>query len=111
MENMMNIINQIQEQTRVNRIKAAHETYKKIKHEIISQSLSRLEREIVCAMIEGYAHVDVKISKLEYSHKEELQRYFEDKGFKVYCDRMFEECGGVEFYIFIEWASKELNLQ
>ena len=109
MENMMNIINQIQEQTRVNKLKTAHELYKKVKQEIVSQTLFRLEHEIVAAMIEGYSHIDVKITKLEYSHKEDLQKYFEDKGFKVYCDKMFEE-NGIEFYIFVEWGSKELNV-
>ena len=110
MENMMNIINQIQEQTRTNRIKAAHEMYKKIKEEIISKVLFRLEEEIVSAMIEGMTYVNVTLTKLEASHGEELRKYFESKGFNVYCDRMYHN-DVVEYFIFIEWASNELNLQ
>ena len=104
------IVNEIQEKSRVNNLKSAHEIYKRVKNEIIQNLLNKMETEVVDAMLAGYASTSVNLTKVEFSHGEELANYFRKKGFNAYCDRFYNE-EGKEYFIFIEWAASELNLQ
>ena len=108
---LMNIVvNEIQEKVRVNNLKNAHEIYKHLKDELIQNILNRLEQEVVKAMLEGCASTNIKLTKVESTHGEELSNYFRNKGFNAYCDKFFGE-EGLEYSMFIEWTASELNLQ
>ena len=111
MKDIMNLVNQIQETTRHNRLKSAYEIYKEMKVEIITNILIKAEQEIISAMLEGYAYTNVQLTHMEFSHNDEIREYFEDKGFRVYCDKFYNEDGSKEYFIHISWASNELNLQ
>lgn len=104
------IVSEIQEKTRMNNLKFAYEIYKTKKDEIIQNLLSKIEHEIINSMMNGYASVSITLSKMEFTHNEELTTYFRSKGFKSFCDKFYDETG-VEYLIYVEWASEELNLQ
>lgn len=110
MELMDMIVNEIQEKSRQNNLKFAYEVYKTKKVEIIQNLISKIEHEIINAMINGYASVSVKISKMEFTHNKELTTYFRNKGFNSFCDKFYDETE-IEYILFVEWASEELNLQ
>lgn len=110
MDIMNMIVSEIQEKSRSNNLKFAYEIYKTKKDEIMQNLISNIEQEIINAMMNGYASISVKLSKMEFTHNEELTTYFRNKGFKSFCDKFYEE-KGVEYLIHVEWASRELNLQ
>lgn len=110
MEIMDMIVNEIQEKSRHNNLKFAYEVYKTKKVEIIQNLISKIEYEIINAMMNGYASVSIKISKMEFTHNVELTTYFKNKGFKSFCDKFYDETE-VEYLLYVEWASKELKLQ
>ena len=110
MEIMDMIVNEIQEKSRHNNLKFAYEVYKTKKVEIIQNLISNIEHEIINAMMNGYASVSFKISNLEFTHNVELTTYFRNKVFKSFCDKFYDE-EGVEYLLYVEWASEELNLQ
>ena len=103
------VVNELQEKARVNNLKTAHEMYKQLKIEIIQNSLNRIEREIVQAMLEGSASTNIKLNRIEKSHGEEIANYFREKRFHVNFDTIYME-EGPEYFICIEWASIDLNL-
>ena len=110
LEIMDMIVSEIQEKSRMNNLRFAYEIYKTKKEEIIQNLLSSIEQEIINAMMNGYASISVKLSKMEFTHNETLTSYFRSKGFKSFCDKFYDE-EGVEYLLYVEWASEELNLQ
>jgi hypothetical protein len=111
MKNMMDIINQIQEESRNKRLSAAYAMYKELKIEVIENIINKIEGAIVFAMLEGMAYTNINLNQQEFSHEEEISKYFEDKGFKVYCDKFYNEDGTKEYFMHISWGSRELNFQ
>lgn len=109
--NVMNLINQIQEETRNRRLSTAYEMYKELKVEVVERIINKVEQAIVNAMMEGEAYTNVNLSRPEFSHEEEISDYFENKGFKVYCDKSYNEDGTKEYFMHIIWGSRELNFQ
>lgn len=110
MNNMLNLIDQIQEETRDRRLSTAFAVYKEMKVEIINQITIKIEQAIIDAMMEGKAYTNVDLTQPEFSHEEEIKLYFEAKGFKIYCDRYYNEFDKKAYFVHIEWGSRELNI-
>jgi hypothetical protein len=111
MKNMMDVINQIQEKSRNKRLSAAYEMYKELKIKIIENVTDKIEYAIIYTMLEGGAYTNVDLNQQEFSHAEEISTYFENKGFKVYYNSVYDEDNSKEYVMHISWGSKELNFQ
>ena len=104
MNNMLNLIDQIQEETRDRRLSTAFAVYKEMKVEIINQIKIKVEQAIIDAMMEGKAYINVDLTQPE------IKLYFEAKGFKIYCDKYYNEFDKKAYFVHIEWGSRELNI-
>lgn len=111
MKNIMDIINQIQEESRNKRFSVAYEMYKELKIEIIENVINKVECAIINTMLEGVSFTDVKLNRQEFSYTEEISTYFEGKGFAVFYNNIYNENGTQDYYMHISWGSKELNFQ